>query len=72
MKEHRLWVPRLREAKFRTKIGPVIGAVAGLITRRLIRSMPPFATVGNMILGIAGGVVGGYSVACLVSARGDR
>lgn len=37
-----------------------IGAVAGLVARALIGGRPPFGRVGDMILGIAGGVVGGY------------
>ena len=43
----------------------VIGAVAGLIARRVIGGVPPFGTAGDVILGIAGGVVGGYGLALL-------
>ena len=42
-----------------------IGAVAGLVARGFIGGMPPFGKVGDMILGIAGGVVGGYGLALL-------
>ncbi len=42
-----------------------IGAVAGLIARRFIGGVPPFGRIGDMILGIAGGVVGGYILALL-------
>jgi uncharacterized membrane protein YeaQ/YmgE (transglycosylase-associated protein family) len=41
----------------------VIGAVAGLVARNLIGGTPPFGRVGDMILGIAGGVVGGFLLA---------
>ena len=42
-----------------------IGAVAGLVARGFIGGMPPFGKIGDMILGIAGGVVGGYGLALL-------
>jgi len=42
-----------------------IGAVAGLIARNFIGGTPPFGKIGDMILGIAGGVVGGYALALL-------
>ena len=42
-----------------------IGAVAGLIARSFIGGTPPFGRIGDMILGIAGGVVGGYGLALL-------
>jgi uncharacterized membrane protein YeaQ/YmgE (transglycosylase-associated protein family) len=42
-----------------------IGAVAGLIARNFIGGTPPFGRIGDMILGIAGGVVGGYGLALL-------
>lgn len=42
-----------------------IGAIAGLIARRFIGGTPPFGKIGDMILGIAGGVVGGYGLALL-------
>ena len=38
----------------------LIGAVAGLVARNLIGGKPPFGKIGDVILGIAGGVVGGY------------
>ena len=40
-----------------------IGAVAGLVARRFIGGTPPFGTIGDIILGIAGAVVGGYLLA---------
>ena len=43
----------------------VIGAIAGLIARSFIGGTPPFGKIGDMILGIAGGVVGGYGLALL-------
>ncbi len=42
-----------------------IGALAGLLARRVVGGAPPFGTVGDIILGIAGGVVGGYGLALL-------
>jgi uncharacterized membrane protein YeaQ/YmgE (transglycosylase-associated protein family) len=41
----------------------VIGAAAGLVARRAIGGTPPFGKVGDMVLGIAGGVVGGFLLA---------
>jgi len=43
----------------------VIGAVAGLIVRRLLGGTPPFGKMGDIVLGIAGGVVGGFLLAVL-------
>ncbi len=40
-----------------------IGAVAGLVARGFIGGTAPFGKLGDMILGIAGGVVGGYLLA---------
>ncbi len=42
-----------------------IGAVAGLIARNVIGGTPPFGMIGDIILGIAGGVVGGFLLALL-------
>ncbi len=42
-----------------------IGFIAGLAARRFIGGTPPFGAIGDMILGIAGGVVGGYGLALL-------
>jgi uncharacterized membrane protein YeaQ/YmgE (transglycosylase-associated protein family) len=42
-----------------------IGAIAGLVARSLIGGTPPFGRIGDIILGIAGGVVGGYMTALL-------
>lgn len=42
-----------------------IGAVVGLAARQFIGGTPPFGKIGDMILGIAGGVVGGYALALL-------
>ena len=42
-----------------------IGAIAGLVARSFIGGTPPFGKIGDMILGIAGGVVGGYGLALL-------
>ena len=42
-----------------------IGAIAGLSARSFIGGTPPFGKSGDMILGIAGGVVGGYGLALL-------
>ena len=40
-----------------------IGAVAGLLARSFIGGTPPFGRLGDVILGSAGGVVGGYLLA---------
>jgi uncharacterized membrane protein YeaQ/YmgE (transglycosylase-associated protein family) len=40
-----------------------IGAIAGLVARGFIGGTPPFGKVGDMVLGIAGGVVGGFVLA---------
>jgi uncharacterized membrane protein YeaQ/YmgE (transglycosylase-associated protein family) len=40
-----------------------IGAVAGLVARNFLGGTPPFGKIGDMILGIAGGVVGGFLLA---------
>lgn len=48
----------------------VIGAAAGLLGRKFIGGIPPFGTVGDVILGIAGGVVGGYILALLGATGG--
>ena len=42
-----------------------LGAIAGLSARSFIGGTPPFGKIGDMILGIAGGVVGGYGLALL-------
>ncbi len=41
----------------------VIGAVSGLFARGFIGGTPPFGRAGDMVLGIAGGVVGGFLLA---------
>ncbi|MEA3411644.1 MAG: GlsB/YeaQ/YmgE family stress response membrane protein [Pseudomonadota bacterium] len=43
----------------------VIGAAAGLLARKILGGTPPFGTTGDVILGMAGSVVGGYIVALL-------
>jgi uncharacterized membrane protein YeaQ/YmgE (transglycosylase-associated protein family) len=40
-----------------------IGAVAGLVARQVVSGVPPFGRIGDVILGIAGGVVGGFLLA---------
>ncbi len=42
-----------------------IGAVAGLLARNFLGGTPPFGKLGDIVLGIAGGVVGGYILALL-------
>lgn len=42
-----------------------IGAIAGLVARNFMGGTPPFGRIGDMILGVAGGVVGGYGLALL-------
>jgi uncharacterized membrane protein YeaQ/YmgE (transglycosylase-associated protein family) len=41
----------------------LIGAVAGLVARGIIGGTPPFGKAGDIVLGIAGGVVGGFMLA---------
>ncbi len=48
----------------------IIGAAAGLLGRKLIGGAPPFGTAGDVILGLAGGVVGGYILALLGASGG--
>jgi uncharacterized membrane protein YeaQ/YmgE (transglycosylase-associated protein family) len=40
-----------------------IGAVAGLGARQVVGGVPPFGRMGDVALGIAGGVVGGFLLA---------
>jgi len=40
-----------------------IGAVAGLVARGIIGGRPPFGMAGDIVLGIAGAVVGGFLLA---------
>jgi uncharacterized membrane protein YeaQ/YmgE (transglycosylase-associated protein family) len=48
-----------------------VGAVAGILARNVIGGTSPFGVMGDVILGIAGGGVGGYIVALLgVSGTG--
>jgi uncharacterized membrane protein YeaQ/YmgE (transglycosylase-associated protein family) len=42
-----------------------IGALAGLNARNFVGGIPPFGRIGDMMLGVAGGVVGGYGLALL-------
>ena len=44
----------------------VIGGVAGLVARNFLGGSPPFGKVGDIVLGIAGAVVGGMVFATLV------
>lgn len=41
----------------------VVGAVAGVIARKIVGGTSPFGLIGDAILGLAGGVVGGYLMA---------
>jgi uncharacterized membrane protein YeaQ/YmgE (transglycosylase-associated protein family) len=41
----------------------VIGAVAGAVARQVVGGVPPFGRIGDIVLGIAGGVVGGFLLA---------
>ncbi|WP_295606423.1 GlsB/YeaQ/YmgE family stress response membrane protein [uncultured Lamprocystis sp.] len=45
----------------------VIGAFAGVAARKLIGGEPPFGMIGDVILGMVGGALGGT----LVSLAGD-
>ncbi|WP_299871535.1 GlsB/YeaQ/YmgE family stress response membrane protein [uncultured Cocleimonas sp.] len=41
----------------------VVGAIAGFLARKIMGGTSPFGLIGDMILGLAGGVVGGYLMA---------
>lgn len=47
-----------------------IGAVAGILAGKILGGTTPFGLVGDIILGIAGGVIGGYILA-LVGISGN-
>ncbi|MAS35170.1 MAG: GlsB/YeaQ/YmgE family stress response membrane protein [Anaerolineaceae bacterium] len=38
----------------------VVGAVAGLLASLVMRTSPPYGLVGDMLIGIAGGLLGGF------------
>ena len=40
-----------------------VGALAGFLTRKIMGGTSPFGIIGDIILGLAGGVVGGYILA---------
>lgn len=40
-----------------------VGAVAGILARNIMGGTSPFGMTGDVILGIVGGVLGGYIVA---------
>lgn len=40
-----------------------VGAIAGILARKIIGGKAPFGLIGDMILGLAGGVIGGYFMA---------
>lgn len=37
-----------------------VGALAGFLARKIMGGTSPFGMIGDVILGLAGGVVGGY------------
>jgi len=41
----------------------VVGAIAGFLARKIMGGTSPFGLIGDVILGLAGGVVGGYLMA---------
>ena len=43
----------------------VIGGIAGFVARQIMGGASPFGIIGDVILGIAGGIVGGYGLARL-------
>jgi len=43
----------------------VIGAVIGLLARRIFRKTGPFGLVGDIITGIVGAIIGGYLLGLL-------
>ena len=42
-----------------------VGAVAGIVARNIMGGTSPFGTIGDIILGMVGAVVGGYIVALI-------
>ena len=40
-----------------------VGAVAGILARKIMGGTSPFGFIGDIILGIVGGVLGGYLMA---------
>ena len=44
----------------------VIGGIAGLVARSFLGGIPPFGKIGDIILGIAGAIVGGMVFATIV------
>lgn len=40
-----------------------VGAIAGFLARKMIGGTSPFGLIGDIILGIVGGVLGGYLLA---------
>lgn len=41
----------------------LIGAIAGLLARRILGGKAPFGTTGDIVLGVVGALVGGYGLA---------
>ncbi len=46
----------------------VIGGVAGLVARNWLGGTPPFGKLGDILIGIAGAIVGGMVLATMVPA----
>lgn len=46
----------------------IVGAIAAFVTRKSIAGNPPFGAIGDLIIGAAGGVIGGYVLAMFVAA----
>ena len=44
------------------------GAAAGFVTRKSAGGLAPFGLIGDLVIGSAGGVVGGYIAAMFVPA----
>lgn len=40
-----------------------VGATAGILARKVMGGTSPFGLVGDAVLGLAGGIVGGYLMA---------
>ena len=40
-----------------------VGAIAGVLARKILGGTSPFGFIGDIILGLAGGIVGGYVMA---------
>ena len=48
----------------------VIGAVAGWLAQKILGKVGPFGLIGDIVVGIAGSVIGGYILGLLGASGG--